>query len=135
MTARYLGLLAAVAAALLAATPALTCGLEDCALPEAFHRDDPRLSPPADAFSWMNHDLAAARTALRHGERAAALTEGLALGRSLEARGDELVALRGVTRTLALHASIDDLVRSAGGWGLEPLELPGEALAARSQHP
>lgn len=135
MNARKLGLLAVIGASLLAAYPAAHCTLDDCDLPESFHRDDPVLTAPSDALAWMNHDLAAARSALRQGERTAALAEGLALGRSLEARKVELVDLRGEARARALHAEIDELVRRAGGWGLEPLVLPDRDGIAQGVRP
>lgn len=135
MNARKPGLLAAIAVSLLAAYPAGHCTLDDCDLPSSFHRDDPVLTAPRDALAWMNHDLAAARSALHQGERTAALAEGLALGRSLEARKGELVRLRGETRARALHAAIDELVRRAGGWGLDPLVLPDRDVLAQGVRP
>lgn len=121
----------ALAATLLAvATPALACGLDDCTLPHGAHAVAGEA--PADAFAWMNHDLAAARHAAVHGDRAHALDTVHMLDRAMRAQLDALVQTRGAENVQALHAAMQDLVVSIDGTPLPPLRVPrADALASR----
>jgi hypothetical protein len=99
---------------------ALGWQLDDCSLSDALHSETAG-STPEDAWSWMNHDLAVARDAMRTGERARALAlvqdqDGI-LGTHLEA----IIAVRGQARVRALHTALQDLSRGAGGWPLAEL--------------
>jgi hypothetical protein len=121
---------ALAASLLLLATPAFACGLDDCTLPDGAHAVHGHA--PADAFAWMNHDLAAARHAATHGDRAHALDTARALDRAMRAQLDALVQTRGVPEVEAMHMALQDLVASIDGTPLAALHVPQQdALAAR----
>ena len=114
----------------LLSTPALACGLDDCHLPDGGHRVDGESA--ADAFAWMNHDLAAARHAAVHGDRASALDTVHALDRAMRAQLDSLVQTRGAASAEALHGALQTLVLSVDGTPLPGLGISlVDALAAR----
>lgn len=117
-------------ALLLLATPALACGLDDCQLPESAHEVDGEAT--ADAFAWMNHDLASARHAAAGGDHARALDTAGALDRAMRAQLDALVQTRGGEHVEALHAALQLVVLSVDGTPLPTLRVPQvDALATR----
>jgi hypothetical protein len=104
---------------------ALGCELDDCSLPDALHSDTAQPAPE-DAWSWMNHDLAVARDALRTGERARALALVRDLDGILRTHLVAIIAVRGQARVRALHTALQDLSRGAGGWPLAELVVAPE---------
>ena len=111
-------------------TPALACGLDDCQLSAEAHEVDGLAS--IDGFAWMNHDLAAARHAAAHGDRAGALDIVHALDRAMRAQLDALVKTRSPGHVEALHAALQKIVVSLDGTPLPLLAVPHtDALAAR----
>ncbi len=123
MTRSLLGVL--VAATFAHAGTSGACGLDDCTLATSLHQVHPDAPLQADAYAWMNHDLAVARDAVRRGDRAEALDLVATLDRALRAQLDHVVAVRGTSGALAIHLVLQDVSRAAGGFALEPLDLPG----------
>ena len=121
---------ALAATLLLAATPALACGLDDCTMPG--HAHDVGGESYDDAFSWMNHDLASARYAAGRGDRARTLDTARALDHAMRSQLDALVHTRGPASVEAMHDALQALVRSMDGTPLPALVVPhSDALAAR----
>lgn len=115
---------------MLVVPPALACELDDCQLAADAHEVDGIAS--IDGFAWMNHDLASARHAAAHGDRAGALDTVHALDRAMRAQLDALVKTRGPGHVEALHAALQRLVVSLDGTPLALLAVPhADALAAR----
>lgn len=106
----------------LSAPSALACDLDDCTLAEKLHSVDKKAAPE-DSFSWMNHDLAVARDALRHGDAARTLALVRDLDGLLRTHLNEFVALRGQAQAQGMHTLLQDLARRAGGWPLAELTI------------
>ena len=107
---------------MLSSAPALACDLDDCTLSDALHtvEQDP---VPEDAWSWINHDLAVARTALKIGERSRAIALVRELDSILRTQLKAIVAVRGADKVRALHTALQDLSLSSGGWPLAELDV------------
>lgn len=103
----------------------LGCELDDCSLADALHSENAG-STPGDSWSWMNHDLALARDALRSGERARAIALVKDLDGILRTHLGAIIAVRGEARVRALHSVLQDLSRGAGGWPLAELVVAPE---------
>lgn len=129
MTRALLGLLVATTLA-----HAGACGLDDCTLHTSLHKVHPDAPLTLDAFAWMNHDLAVARDAVRHRDSATALRVAKDLDRALRTRLDAVVATRGTSGALAIHLVLQDIVRDAGGFPLEPLDIPGAQPATLARY-
>jgi hypothetical protein len=122
----FMGALVAVFAVL--PGPAEACGLDDCALSHSLHLLN--ATAPDDRFAWMNHDLALARDANNHGNRATAIALAATLDGAMRARLPALLDTRGPDAVIALHSALDDVTRRAGGFPLAPLPShAGETLA------
>ena len=120
---------ALIATLLLFAAPALACGLDDCGLSAAAHSVAGEAH--ADAFAWMNHDLASARHAAGRGDRARTLDTARALDHAMRSQLDALVQTRGPASVEAMHDALQTVVRSVDGMPLPALSVPhSDALAA-----
>jgi len=104
---------------------ALACDLDDCSLPEALHREGTEATPQ-DAWSWMNHDLAVARDAVKSGEPARAIALARDLDSILRTNLKPIVTVRGAARVQELHNALQVLTQSAGGWPLAELDVTPE---------
>lgn len=99
---------------------ALTCDLDDCNLSEALHNEAEEAAPE-DSWSWVNHDLAVARDALKAGDHARTIALVRDLDGILRTNLKGILTVRGESRVRALHTALQDLSVSAGGWPLAEL--------------
>jgi|GEM_PF-3361685 len=104
-------------------TAALACDLDDCTLSDALHLES-QAPIPADSWTWMNHDLAVARDALRSGEKSRAIALVRDLDRLMRTNLDAMTAVRGPERVRAMHAALQKISEQAGGWPLAELSGP-----------
>jgi len=110
---------------LFASPVALACDLDDCVLPNHLHdveHAEDSAAAPADDWSWMNHDLALARSALHTGQRADAIRIIDDLDQAMRAKLGPLTETRGQGAILMLHAALQDVLELASGLPLQPLQ-------------
>ena len=102
------------------------CDLDDCALPTALHQIDGKATPTAGIWTWLHHDLALARDAIRRGNHARALTLAKQLDQILHARLEDLLRFSEPDAVRDFHATLAGLVTSAGGWPLKEIDVGGK---------
>lgn len=98
------------------------CAMDDCTLSDASHRVGH--DAHVDAFSWMNHDLAAARFASVTGDGATAIDTVHALDRAMRAQIDALVQSRGSDHVDQLHRSLQRILARLDATPLPALLVP-----------
>ena len=107
-------------------TTARACDLDDCVLPKALHQIDGIETPVHGIWTWLHHDLALTREAIRRGNQAHALTLAKQLDTIVRVRIDDLLHFSGPDAVRAFHATLAGLVTSAGGWPLKEIEIVGK---------
>ena len=106
-------------------TTANACDLDDCALPKALHQIDGKATPAHGIWTWLHHDLALTREAIRRGNQARALTLAKQLDQVLRVRLDDLLRFSEPDAVRDFHATLAGLVTSAGGWPLKEIDIGG----------
>lgn len=109
--------------ALSGAGTALACDLDDCDLATELHLERAGAGwVPEDRWTWMNHDLALARSWLA--DNPAQTRQIVAtLDSAMRAQLEDLVRARGAERTAMLHNALALLMVEAGGKPLASLSL------------
>ncbi len=115
--------MSALALTLLIPTEADACTIDGCALPEALHKVEGKETPANGIWTWLHHDLAAARVAIRSGHSAHALEIVHTLDKVLRARVRDLVNFGGAAAVKDFHQALQSVVLDAGGWPLEELDV------------
>lgn len=107
-------------------TPALACEIDGCVLPEKLHQIDGKASPVQGVWTWLHHDLAMARRAMRTDQYAKALDLAHTLDRILRKRIGDLVSFGGPEAVRDFHAALQSVVLNAGGWPLAEIDVEGK---------
>ena len=116
-----------IAACFMILTPtSYACDLDDCALPKALHTIDGRAAPANGIWTWLHHDLALTREAIRRGNQARALTLAKQMDRTLRTRLEDLLRYSEPDAIRDFHATLSRLVASAGGWPLKEIDVGGK---------
>jgi len=102
------------------------CGLDDCALPDALHQIEGHETPANGIWTWLHHDLALAREAVRRGNQAHALRLAQQLDSILRSRLEDLLRFSEPKAVLDFHSTLASLVTSAGGWPLKEIDIGGK---------
>ena len=119
-------LLRTTAVFLLFTGSASACDLDDCALPHSLHQIDGHETPINGIWTWLHHDLALTREAIRRGNQAQALTLAKQIDTILRTRLDELLRFSEPEAVIDFHSTLASLVTSAGGWPLKKIDIGGE---------
>ena len=119
-------LLRTTACFLLFTGSANACDLDDCILPKAFHNIDGHETPIHGVWTWLHHDLALTREAIRSGNQAQALMLAKQLDSILRTRLDELLSFSNPEAVLDFHSALASLVSTAGGWPLKEIDIGGK---------
>lgn len=107
----------------LLSTPAMACEIDGCVLPETLHQIDGKDSPTHGVWTWLHHDLALARRAMRADEDAKALDLAHTLDRILRRRIRDLISFGGPEAVKNFHAALQSVVLNAGGWPLAEIDV------------
>lgn len=116
--------------AAVAQPPAFRCALDDCSLPTGLHQLDHEHDQDA-AFSWMQHDLAAARASLRDRDRSGAGQLAAATHQALTAQADYVAEARGPAYVMDLHHALAEVMVKSGRRAPEAPRFRTRALASR----
>ena len=106
------------------------CDLNDCHLSTSSHQVSDTL-PVQDRWSWMSHDLALARSAVRQGEDATAIQLATNLDRVLRDGLAQLLMDRGPEYVLGLHESLQAIILQSNGRPLAPVNLTMDPISLR----
>jgi len=107
---------------------ASACDLDDCVLPNALHQVDGHETPINGIWTWLHHDLALTREAVRRGNQAEALTLAKQLDTILRKRLEELLRFSKPEAVSDFHSTLAGLVTSAGGWPLKKIDIGGSEV-------
>ena len=102
------------------------CELDDCALPKALHEINGRATPANGIWTWLHHDLALTREAIRRGNQARALALAKQMDQIVRARLEDLLRFSEPDAVRDFHATLATLVTSAGGWPLKEIDVGGK---------
>ncbi len=94
------------------------CTLDDCVLPNHLHQLE---ASPVDGYTWMLHDLALARQALREGDRSRAGQIANSLHFTLERQSRRIVAADGEDFVQAMHTELAEILDASGFVSPSPL--------------
>ena len=111
---------------LLLSTPARACDIDGCVLPKTLHQIEGKDSPVQGIWTWLHHDLALARRAMRANEDAKALDLAHSLDRIIRQRIRDLVSFGGPEAIRDFHAALQSVVLNAGGWPLAEIDVEGK---------
>ena len=106
----------------------VVCDLDDCHLAGALHQADEHGSVQ-DRWSWMNHDLALARSAALQGNNAKALRIVASLDTAIRNGLAQILIDRGSESVLSLHDALKAISIDCKGHALAPLELSMDPIA------
>ena len=101
------------------------CELEGCALPQRLHQIDGKDTPPAGVWTWLHHDLALTRDAIRRGNAAEALIMAKQIDAVIRTRLHDLLQFGGTEAVVDFHSALAALVTNAGGWPLPKIDIGG----------
>ncbi len=107
-------------------TPAAACEIDGCVLPATLHQVDGKDTPIQGIWTWLHHDLALARRAMRSDEYAKALHLAHSLDRILRKRVQDLANFGGTEAVQDFHAALQAVVANAGGWPLAEIDVGGK---------
>jgi len=112
----------------------VVCDLDDCQFSSAHHQVA-EVASPQDRWSWMNHDLALARTAAQQGQNAKAIRLATNLDRAIRSGLSQLLIDRGTEHMTQLHASLQGIVIDCKGHALKPLDLTMDPIVRHQALP
>ena len=110
---------------LLFSQTAHACELEGYALPQRLHQIDGKKTPPAGVWTWLHHDLALTRDAIRRGNAAEAIILAKQIDAVIRSRLHELLQFGGTEAVVDFHTALATLVTNAGGWPLPKIDIGG----------
>ena len=110
----------------------VVCDLDDCHLADSLHQADEQ-GLTQDRWSWMNHDLALARSAALQGNNAKALRLVTSLDTTIRNGLAQLLIDRGSESVLSFHDALKAISIDCKGHELAPLEVSMDPIA-RHQH-
>ena len=101
------------------------CEMEGCVLPKKLHEIEGKDTPAAGVWTWLHHDLALSRDAIRRGNAAEALILAKRLDAIVRKRLEDLLQFGGREAIEDFHSALAKLVTKAGGWPLPEIDIGG----------